>query len=62
MIFQSYMEALRAEPVAEGEMPASNVQCAACVQGVVPEQLTPIPEERWHQNTGILQVIIIKSK
>ncbi len=25
MIFQSHMEALRAEPVAEGEMPASSV-------------------------------------
>jgi hypothetical protein len=31
MIFQSDMEALRAEPVAEGEMPASSVQLVSKV-------------------------------
>jgi hypothetical protein len=49
-------------PSATKQTPNTSIQCVVCVQGAVPEQLTPIPEERWHQNIGILQVIIIKSK
>jgi hypothetical protein len=58
MILQTEMEALRAEPILEGDRYAS-IQCAGRVEGSLSAQLQPILDECWLTNTHILQVRII---